>query len=144
MTTSSPRIFVLTLLFALTALLLACANEPADGSLSALEASDSPETSAPAAAGGAVSFTNDILPIFERSCIRCHGGKRLEGELDLRSYSALLGGSENGQVIVAGDADASELVTQVIIGEMPRRAPKLETEKIQLLVDWVNQGARDN
>ena len=97
-----------------------------------------------AVVAGGVSFKNDILPIFDRSCVRCHGGNRIEAELDLRSYAALMSGSENGAVILPGDAEGSELIAQVESGEMPRRAPKLEAEKIQLLIDWVNQGAQDN
>ncbi len=128
-----------------TAAPTAAAEEPAAEQVPAAEVEVAEPTSAPAAvASGGVSFQNDILPIFDRSCIRCHGGNRTEAELDLRSYASLMTGSENGPVIVAGDDEASELITQVVTGEMPRRAPKLAAEQLQLLVDWVNQGALDN
>jgi len=167
----SSRVSVLTLLLGLSLFMAACASaapieeppaaeapslvetaaptavaeEPAEEQAPATEAEAVEPTSEPAAAAsGGVSFQNDILPIFDRSCIRCHGGNRTEAELDLRSYASLMAGSENGPVIVAGDDEASELITQVITGEMPRRAPKLAAEQIQLLVDWVNQGALDN
>jgi len=93
---------------------------------------------------GAVSFQNDITPIFENSCIRCHGGTRTERGLDLRTYEALMRGSRNGAILIPGDADNSELAIQVITGEMPRRAPKLPEEQIQMIVDWINQGALGN
>lgn len=103
-----------------------------------------PATEAPAAVASGVSFKNDILPIFEKSCVRCHGGTRNEEGLSIHTYAALMTGSENGPVILPGDAENSELVAQIESGEMPRRAPKLEAEKIQLIIDWVNQGALDN
>jgi mono/diheme cytochrome c family protein len=165
--TFTPRKFSLTLLLGLTLILAACGSatpeavvsmnepEPTSGLVapaptdveSAVEAPIATEASAPAlepaAVAGGVSFQNDIKPIFERSCLRCHGSRREEG-LDLRGYAVMMSGSDNGPVIVPGDADASLLITQVLSGEMPRRAPKLPAEQLQILVDWVNQGALDN
>jgi len=169
----SSRVSVLTLLLSFSLFLAACASaapaeeppvaetpsqaesaaptavaedeEPAAEQVPAAEGEVVEPTFEPAtAASGGVSFQSDILPIFDRSCTRCHGGNRTEAELDLRSYASLMTGSENGPVIVAGDDEASELITQVVTGEMPRRAPKLAAEQLQLLVDWVNQGALDN
>jgi hypothetical protein len=108
------------------------------------QAEDPTPEPAPAQEDGAVSFRNDILPIMENSCVRCHGGSRTERGLDLRAYDALMRGSRNGAMLIPGDADNSELVIQVVSGEMPRRAPKLPEEYIQLIIDWVNQGALDN
>lgn len=109
------------------------------------ESESEPESEpAPVQQDGAVSFQNDILPIFENSCIRCHGDSRTERGLDLGSYDALMRGSRNGAMLIPGDAQNSELALQVISGEMPRRAPKLADEQIQLIVDWINQGALDN
>jgi hypothetical protein len=53
-------------------------------------------------------------------------------------------GSENGPVIVPGDSDNSLLVDLVASQEMPKRGPKLTPSEVQLLTDWVNQGALDN
>ncbi|HAE59587.1 MAG TPA: hypothetical protein DCG54_08785 [Anaerolineae bacterium] len=170
MMTFSTRIFTLTFLLGLTLILSACGSAPAEpgppseepGATSepvpptaaaeadaAVEAPDATETSAPApdelvSATGGVSFQNDIAPILDRSCIRCHGGSRREEGLDMRSYATMMSGSDNGLVILPGDADGSLLITQVVDGEMPRRAPKLAAEQIKLLIDWVNQGALDN
>lgn len=162
---NSTRIFALTLLLGLTFLLAACGSaapaavvpdeEPTQTSEQALptagaddsSAAEVPiatETSAPASESAAVSFKNDILPIFDRTCARCHGGARREEGLDLRSYAAMMEGSQNGAVVIPSDAGASELVKLVLSGKMPRRAPKLADEQIQLLADWVNQGALDN
>jgi hypothetical protein len=55
-----------------------------------------------------------------------------------------MSGSENGPVVVPGDADASLLVTLVANGQMPKAGAKLTPDQLQLIADWVNQGALDN
>ncbi len=91
-----------------------------------------------------VSFANDILPIFESRCIKCHGGDQTKEGLDLKTYDSLMAGSENGPVVTAGSADDSYLAKQIIEGEMPKRGPKLTPNEIQLVIDWINQGAQNN
>ena len=45
--------------------------------------------------GHAPDFQKDILPTFEEKCIRCHGGKRRGGKLDMRTMESLLTGGES-------------------------------------------------
>lgn len=97
-----------------------------------------------AVASGGVSFANDILPILQSRCVNCHGGDRIEEGLLMRSHAELMAGSDNGPVIVPGDANGSLLVELVVNREMPKRGPKLTPPQTQLIVDWVNQGALDN
>jgi hypothetical protein len=47
-------------------------------------------------------------------------------------------------VVNAGSADNSLLVEQVVSQEMPKRGPKLTPPQVQLIIDWINQGALDN
>lgn len=101
-------------------------------------------TTEPAAGGATVSFAADILPIFESRCINCHGGQRTEEGLSLRTHADALAGSEGGAVIIPGDATNSVLVEMVVTQEMPKRGPKLTPPQVQLIIDWVNQGALDN
>ncbi len=91
-----------------------------------------------------VSFVNDILPILDSRCKNCHGGQRLEEGLNLTTYANLMAGSENGPVVTPGDADHSLLAEQVVSQEMPKRGPKLTPPQVQLIIDWINQGALDN
>lgn len=101
-------------------------------------------TEPPAADNGDVSFTNDVLPIFQVSCASCHGGREIKEGLDLTTYEGTLAGSFNGTVITPGNADDSYLVHQLIEGEMPKRGPRLADDQIQMIVDWINQGAINN
>ncbi|MGB8981175.1 MAG: c-type cytochrome domain-containing protein [Anaerolineales bacterium] len=106
-------------------------------------ATEAPATQ-PAAAGATVSFATDILPIFESRCINCHGGDRTQEGLDLKTHAALMAGSNNGSVVTPGDAANSLLVELVVTQKMPKRGPKLTPPQIELITEWVNQGALDN
>jgi len=98
----------------------------------------------PVVEGATVSFSTDILPIFESRCIGCHGGERTQEGLDLKTHASLLAGSNNGSVLTPGDAANSLLIELVTTQKMPKRGPKLTPPQVQLITDWVNQGAPDN
>ena len=106
-------------------------------------ATEAPATQ-PAAGGATVSFANDVFPIIESRCINCHGGDRTEEGLNLTSHANILAGSDNGAVVVPGDAANSLFVEMVATQKMPKRGPKLTPPQIQIFMDWVNQGALDN
>jgi mono/diheme cytochrome c family protein len=104
-----------------------------------------PGASDPAApAKGTVSFATDLAPILQDSCVSCHGGEKTSKGLDLKTYASLMTGSQNGAVIVAGDAANSKLVQKIQSGSMPKRGTKWTAAQLQLLVDWVNAGAQNN
>jgi mono/diheme cytochrome c family protein len=92
----------------------------------------------------AVSFVNDIKPIFDTRCIKCHGVERTKEGLDMQTYDNIMAGSRNGPVIEPGNADNSFLVQQIVDGEMPDRGDPVTPEELQLIIDWVNQGALNN
>jgi mono/diheme cytochrome c family protein len=94
--------------------------------------------------GPTVSFSTDILPIFESRCIGCHGGERTQEGLDLKTHASLMAGSNNGFVVTPGDSASSLLVELVTNQKMPKRGPKLTPPQVQLIAEWVNQGAQDN
>jgi len=98
----------------------------------------------PAAQGATVSFAHDVLPIIESRCINCHGGDRTEKGLNLKSYADMMQGSENGPIVTAGDAADSKLVELIAAQKMPKRGPKLTPPQVELITEWVNQGALNN
>ena len=106
-------------------------------------ATEAPATQ-PAAQGTTVSFTKDVLPIIESRCINCHGGERTEKGLNLKSFADVMSGSENGPVIVPGDATHSKLVELILNQKMPKRGPKLTPPQVEIITNWVNQGAPNN
>jgi hypothetical protein len=130
---------------------IATATEAPTQAPTATEAPTEAPATEPAAAtepavaqGATVSFSNDILPIFESRCIGCHGGERTQEGLDLKTHASLVAGSNNGLILTPGDAANSLLVELVAAQKMPKRGPKLTPPQVQLITDWVNQGAADN
>ena len=91
------------------------------------------------------SFNADILPILTNQCAfaGCHvaGGP---GGIDLRTYDTMIAGGDDDDTVIAGNARESELVEQIVEGEMPPDGPPLPAGQIQLIIDWINQGAKNN
>ena len=60
-----------------------------------------------------VTYAKDIRPLFEASCIRCHGAERPKGGLRLDSVEAVLKGGKEGKVVEPGQSEKSQLVISV-------------------------------
>ncbi len=98
-----------------------------------------------ASSGGAVSFSKDVVPIIEQTCIKCHGGSDgIKGDLSMKTHADLMKGGQDGVVVVPGDAANSMMVKLITEGKMPKRGPKLPQEQIDLIAQWVNEGAPNN
>lgn len=92
-----------------------------------------------------VEFADDIRPIFETHCYRCHGSQRQEGGLRLDQKTGALKGGDLGPAIVPGDS-AGSLLVQAVAGMnkdliMPRKGERLTEEQIELLRAWIDAGA---
>ncbi|HKQ37282.1 MAG TPA: c-type cytochrome domain-containing protein [Verrucomicrobiae bacterium] len=64
----------------------------------------------PASDKKGLTYTKDIRPMFETSCIRCHGEEQQKGGLRLDTREALLNGGKHGKAIVSGKSKESHLV----------------------------------
>src|SRR5437867_344263 len=82
-----------------------------------------------------VSYFNDVVPIFKRSCTGCHHPGKLKGDLDLTTYPAVQKGGKHGAVFTAGDPKKSHLVEEVTGEEpsMPKEGDPLSKEEIALI-----------
>ncbi len=98
----------------------------------------------PIAQNTTISFTKDVLPILQSRCVNCHGGERVSKGLTLKTYNDLMTGSENGPVVTVGKATDSLLVEMIVSQKMPKNGPKLTPQQVQLITEWVNQGALNN
>ena len=100
----------------------------------------------PVAAGRpSPSFNTDISPILTERCAiaECHV---VDGphDIDLRTYDTLMKGGDEGAIVIVGDARESEIVEEIAEGKMPPEGPPLEAAQIQLIIDWINEGAKNN
>ena len=96
------------------------------------------------------TFAADVMPIFEGSCIECHGGvneggeEMLEAYLSLTTYEGLMMGSEFGTVVEAGESGESVLIDMIVSGDMPEEGDPLTPEQIDVIKAWIDAGAENN
>ena len=101
-----------------------------------------------------ISYQDDVVPILESRCIKCHVapdgiGYKATG-LEMDSYESLMQGTIYGPVIVAGDSRRS-ILNMLVEGRagklqrMPHNEDEaLSSEQIETLKNWVNEGAFNN
>jgi mono/diheme cytochrome c family protein len=92
-----------------------------------------------------VSFSEDVMPIFEADCIACHGNF---GGWDASSYTSVLGTGNNAPVVIPGDPENSLLAQKMTdtqsIGQIMPPAGLLPDDEVQVVLDWIAAGAPDN
>jgi len=99
-----------------------------------------------------VSFSKDVMPILEAKCLSCHaeGSEGFEAVgLSVESYEQVMKGTRDGPVIEPGYSYFSTL--QIVVEHradpsvsMPRNSAKLSSAEIQIIGEWIDQGARNN
>lgn len=86
-----------------------------------------------------VDFARDIQPIFQTSCVPCHFGEKPKAEPRLDSKTQTL------KLVVPGNSKDSRLLHRVLglDGEerMPLGRPALSAAQINLLKQWIDEGA---
>jgi len=91
------------------------------------------------------SFQADVTPIFS-ACTGCHPPS---GGLSVASVSALTTGGLHGPAVVEYNSSASNLVLKLLpsppFGDrMPRGGTPLSDATVQVIRDWIDEGAKDN
>ena len=99
-----------------------------------------------------VTYATDIKPIFDQSCIKCHGGQKPKAHLLLASLDGALKGSEDRKVIVPGKSEKSPMVIAIAhLGNPDNWMPPLHnkagigpltTNQVSLIRAWIDQGAK--
>ena len=102
----------------------------------------------PPAANETVDFARDIEPIFDNSCLRCHGAEKPKSHFRLSNRaSALAGGDMNSNDIVPGDSAKSllTLYTAYTVEDLKMppvgKGAQLTSHQVGLLRAWIDQGA---
>ena len=85
-----------------------------------------------------VDYPSHIQPIFDDRCISCHGSM---GGLNLTSYENLMDGGLSGEEVIPYDHASSELWIRVNSGQMPPGNNDLTDEQINLIAQWIDEGA---
>lgn len=114
-------------------IMLVCALFALLGAAPAPSSAESPNT---------VDYVRDIQPIFFDQCRRCHGPDKQKGKYRLDRKEFAFG----DQAIVPHQPDESFLIELIRLPEddpelMPQDAPPLKPGQIDLIEQWIAQGA---
>ncbi len=90
---------------------------------------------------------HDVIPILLLRCTACHGTRRKDGGLDLRTCESILKGGKSGPVVVSGQPEKSRLIERIRNEEMPPRRqlvsvsvkPMTESERVTI-ERWIQAG----
>lgn len=93
---------------------------------------------------GDVSYSSQIAPMFQESCVTCHGSETQEAGLRLDTYEAVMAGSEYGAVVEAGSPENSLLLDMIAAGEMPQEEDPWDEDQVDLVRSWIADGAENN
>ena len=102
----------------------------------------------PAPAQTAVDYDRDVRPIFETSCIKCHGTERPKSRFSLVTRESAIKGGEHGAAVVVNDSAASPLIHYVarVVEDMEMppegKGDPMTPPQIGILRAWIDQGAK--
>jgi mono/diheme cytochrome c family protein len=85
-----------------------------------------------------------VYDIIKANCLECHGESR-KGNLDLRTHDSLTKGGASGRVVVPHEPQKSRLYLLVSHADpddvMPFKRPKLADDDIEVIRQWIEDGA---
>ena len=96
-----------------------------------------------------VSYFKQIRPIFQTHCQGCHQPAKQSGEYVMTVFEKLITGGESGEAaIVPGKPAESSLLGQITPtdgeAEMPKGKDPLSVSEIELIGQWISEGAEDD
>ncbi len=98
----------------------------------------------------AALYSDVIQPIFKSKCYSCHGANKQKGKLRLDEKGFILKGGKNGEILIAGNTDESELIKRILLPKEdedhmpPKEKPQLSKNDMDLIHWWVSSGADFN
>jgi mono/diheme cytochrome c family protein len=93
-----------------------------------------------------VDYSTQIKPLLNKHCLACHGGVKQQGGFSLLTREEALAPTASGKpAIVPGNPASSEMIRRLEYHDpemrMPYQKPALHRAEIELLKQWVKQGA---
>lgn len=101
----------------------------------------------PAHAAEKITYQDNILPLIEANCSKCHNEDKKKADLDLTSYQGALKGSGSGPVLLSGNPDGSKLLKALSHSEepyMPPNRPRLADKDLDTVRKWIAGGLLEN
>ena len=94
----------------------------------------------------AAVYADVVQPILEEKCYSCHNANKQKGKLRLDGPEWISKGGKQGEVVITGNADESELIKRLLLPKQhedhmpPKEKPQLNEKEIALLHWWINSG----
>jgi uncharacterized membrane protein len=94
-------------------------------------------------------FADVVGPILQQRCQGCHNEDKQESSLVLTSYAGIMRGGESGRVVIAGNAEGSELIRRITVDPssdeyMPAEGKTpLTARQVEILRWWITAGAKN-
>lgn len=94
----------------------------------------------------AVLYSDVVKPILEEKCYSCHNANKQKGKLRLDGPEWISKGGKEGEIVITGNADESELIKRLLLPKQhedhmpPKEKPQLNEKEIALLHWWINSG----
>ncbi len=94
-----------------------------------------------------VDYITQVKPILNKHCITCHGGVKQNGGFSLLFEAEAKGNTESGTpAIVPGHPGQSEMIRRLLSKDPEERMPyekePLTKKEIDILENWIEQGAK--
>ncbi len=86
-------------------------------------------------------FERSIAPLLADKCLECHDAATRQGGLDLSQSKMAMAGGDSGPAILPRNSSESLLWHAVETGEMPADRPALSDDEIELIAQWIDEGA---
>ena len=95
---------------------------------------------------GSVSFSDQVVPLFQTQCQTCHNQNTALGGWDSSSYDGVVNSGNSGVVVIAGDVVNSVLAQRVSGTEGAVMPPTgiMSDDEVQMILDWIAAGAPEN
>ncbi len=89
------------------------------------------------------NYNEQVSPLIEANCSKCHNSDKKKADLDLTSYQGALKGSGSGVIVASGNLDGSKLWKSLSHAEepfMPPNRPKLPDKELEVFKQWILGG----
>lgn len=88
-------------------------------------------------------FGHLVEPILQNKCASCHNSSKKKGGLSIADSVSILVGGKNGEILIPGDANNSEILKRVLLDPHddnfmpPEGKTPLTEEEIAILTYWI-------
>jgi WD40 repeat protein len=94
-----------------------------------------------------ITYQDNVLPLIEANCSKCHNPDKKKADLDLTSFQGALKGSGSGPIVLSSNPDGSKLWKALNHSEepfMPPNRPKLGDKELETFKKWIAGGLLEN